>query len=109
MNLSDKKCVPCEAGTVPFGPDEVHVYLLDTPGWTASQDSKKISKDYKFKDFLESMSFVNKVADIAESEGHHPDIFVSYNKVTLELTTHASKGLTENDFVVAAKINRLIN
>lgn len=107
MDLANKKCVPCENGAESFGPDEIHVYLLDTPGWEVV-DNKKLTKDFAFKDFVAAMSFVNKVADIAESEGHHPDIKIVYNKVTLELTTHAAKGLTENDFIMAVKINHII-
>ncbi len=105
MNLSSKHCIPCEGGVDPFTPDVVHTYLLDTSGWEADRENKKISRTFKFKNFSEAMSFVNKVADLAESEGHHPDIRISYNKVSVDLTTHAIKGLSENDFIIASKIN----
>lgn len=107
MDLLNKKCVPCKGNVQPFDAEAVHVYLLDTPGWE-SVDDTKISRTFKFNDFIEALSFVNKVGDIAESEGHHPDIHIVYNKVTLELFTHEAKGLTENDFILAVKINQLV-
>ena len=76
-------------------------------GWTLTSDNKSISRDFVFKDFKESMTFINKVADLAESEGHHPDIHCFWNKVKLELSTHAIGGLSNNDFILASKINRL--
>ena len=79
--------------------------MKHVPGWVLSEDGKMIARDLVFKDFKEAMAFVNKVADIAEGEGHHPDIFVSWNKVKLELTTHAIGGLSTNDFILAAKVN----
>ena len=79
---------------------------LSTP-WEVAE-GKKIFRRFSFKNFKEAMAFVNKVADIAESEGHHPDIFVSYNKVKITLFTHAIGGLSENDFILAAKIEKLI-
>lgn len=107
MDLTEKKCVPCEGGTPPLGMDVIGQYLaqLKTP-W-AVVDGKRIRKEFKFKNFREAMVFVNKVADIAESEGHHPNLHISYNKVVLELWTHVAEGLTENDFIVAAKIETL--
>ncbi len=108
MDLSSKKCVPCEAGTPPMPFDKAQEYLQQTPGWILVRDEEmKIKRDFTFKDFKESMVFVNKVADLAESEGHHPDIYIFYNKVNLILYTHAAKGLSENDFVMAAKINKI--
>ncbi len=107
MNLSNKKCIPCEVGGLPMATDQIILYAKDIPEWKVSDDQKCISRTFKFKDFKESINFVNKVAELAESEGHHPDINISYNKVTLELTTHAVGGLTENDFIVATKINLL--
>lgn len=103
--LSKGHCVPCEGGTQPLTDVEVATYLtlLKTP-WHVSDEGKKIEKKFKFKDFKESMDFVNKVADIAESEGHHPEIEISYNKVEIELTTHAIGGLSTNDFILASKI-----
>lgn len=87
--------------------EEVEKYKTHVLGWAVSGDSKKISREFKFADFKEAMVFVNKIADIAESEGHHPDIHIFYNRVIIELWTHAVNGLSENDFILAAKINAI--
>jgi 4a-hydroxytetrahydrobiopterin dehydratase len=107
MDLTTQKCIPCEVGGVPLTKDEATFYMKDVPAWTMSEDYKKITRTYTFTDFKESMYFVNKVAELVEKEGHHPDVSVSYNKVTLDLTTHAMKGLSVNDFIVAAKIDKI--
>lgn len=104
-NLVSKKCVPCKIGTPPMPADQVNQFLKQVPNWKVSDN--KITRQFEFKDFKESMVFINKVADIAQKEGHHPDIYIYYNKVTLELFTHAAGGLTENDFIVAAKIDAI--
>lgn len=88
-------------------PDEVGEYLKQVPGWTRDVPSTRIHKQFTFKNFVKAIEFVNKVAALAEEEGHHPDILVNYAKVTLTLWTHAIGGLSENDFIVAAKINDL--
>jgi len=106
-NLISKHCIPCEGGVAPLDRDQAHSYMAEVLGWELSSDSKKISKEFKFSDFRHAMRFVNKVAELAEAEGHHPDIAISYNKVHFDLSTHAIKGLSENDFILAAKINRL--
>ncbi len=108
MDLTQKKCEPCEGGTKPFNAREIEVYMsyLKTP-WAVTEDSKKIEQKFKFKDFAEAMKFVNKVADLAESEGHHPDIKISYDRVKIELWTHAIGGLSVNDFILASKIDLL--
>lgn len=103
--LKEKKCVPCEEGGNPLPENEVKEYLKKVPYWKHKE--KKIERNFEFDDFKESMNFVNKVADIAENEGHHPDFHIHYNKVILELWTHSMDGLSENDFVMAAKINDL--
>ncbi len=103
MNLNQKKCVPCEAGTTPLGELEINELLKEIPAWTLKNGH--IYKKFKFKNFVEAMKFVNAVADIAETEGHHPDFSVHYNRVEVELWTHAIKGLPENDLIVAAKID----
>lgn len=107
MDLASKKCVPCEGGVPPLARSEAERYLLDLPGWLLAADSKKIFREFIFKDFKEAMRFVNAVAKIAESEGHHPDIYISWNRVRLELWTHSIAGLSENDFILAAKIQLL--
>ncbi len=106
MDLADKKCVPCEGGTAPLDAAAVQIYAADFPTWQVV-GGKKIRKDFTFKNFVEAMKFVNSVAQIAEAEQHHPDITISYNKVSLELSTHAIGGLSENDFILAAKIATL--
>ena len=85
--------------------DDAQAYLDLQPGWTLDEKAERISKEYKFQDFIGAINFVQTVADIAEMEGHHPDIHIHYNKVLLELWTHAIGGLSENDFIVAAKID----
>ncbi|HEV7424065.1 MAG TPA: 4a-hydroxytetrahydrobiopterin dehydratase [Candidatus Paceibacterota bacterium] len=105
-NLLKKKCIPCEKkGIKPFDRAEAEDYLVQTSGWALDKDAKKISKEFKFQDFIGAINFVERVADIAEMEGHHPDIHIYYNKVLLELWTHAIGGLSENDFIVAAKVD----
>lgn len=106
MDLHNKKCVLCEVGGKPLPPKDVAVLIEDLSRWKVI-DNEKIEKTWKFKNFDEAMNFVNKVAEIAESESHHPDIYIYYNKVKLELSTHAVGGLSENDFILASKIERI--
>lgn len=108
MNLSDKKCVACEGGIPPLETEKVKEYMAELGGGWKTENGKKIKKDFKFKDFKEAIIFVNKIAEIAENEGHHPDIHIFYNQVIIELWTHAVGGLSENDFIMAAKIDKLI-
>ncbi|MBP6912045.1 MAG: 4a-hydroxytetrahydrobiopterin dehydratase [Candidatus Pacebacteria bacterium] len=108
MSLLNKKCVPCEDKNIqPYSIEESTELLQEIPTWRLSYDGRKINKEYHFRDFVESMHFVKKVATIAENEGHHPNIFISYNNVSLEMYTHAIDGLSENDFIVAAKIDAM--
>ncbi len=105
-DLLKKKCIPCEDKNLkPLNRADAQDFLDETPGWTLSEDIKKISKEFKFRDFIGAINFVERVADVAEMEGHHPDIHVHYNKVILELWTHSIGGLSENDFIVASKID----
>jgi 4a-hydroxytetrahydrobiopterin dehydratase len=85
--------------------EEAQGLMEQVPGWEL--DENKLSRRFKFKNFREAMAFVNRIADLAEEEGHHPDIHISWNRVRLDLTTHAIKGLSENDFIMAAKTNEL--
>ncbi len=106
MNLLDQKCVPCEGGVDPMTKmDAESMRDFHVKDWEISDDAKHISKKFKFKDFKDALEFVNKVGAIAESEGHHPDIELGWGKVNITLTTHAIGGLSQNDFIVAAKIN----
>jgi len=91
----------------PMTHDEAAAYLPQVHGWLLSTDGSEINRTWLFPDFAQAMIFVNSVADIAEEQGHHPDIYVWYNKVELKLSTHSIKGLSENDFIMAAKINEL--
>ncbi len=105
MALYEKKCKPCEGGTPPLTPEESTTLLVQLDNWELKGEI--VEKEFKFKNFVEAMKFVNRVADVAESEGHHPDISISWNRVRLSLTTHAIGGLSENDFILASKIDRL--
>ena len=106
--LASKKCVPCEGGVLPLTRLDSDSLLRQLKDWNLDEGALDISKGYVFKNFTEAMAFTNKVGDLAEAEGHHPDIHISYNNVQLTLTTHAIHGLSENDFILAAKIDSLI-
>jgi 4a-hydroxytetrahydrobiopterin dehydratase len=107
MNFLDKKCKPCEGGVPKMNIEEINSCnsQLDYP-WQII-DEMKISKEFFFRDFLQTMKFVNEVADLAEKEGHHPVMHVYFAKTQIELWTHAILGLSENDFILAAKIDQL--
>ncbi|MBI2970964.1 MAG: 4a-hydroxytetrahydrobiopterin dehydratase [Candidatus Aenigmarchaeota archaeon] len=106
MDLAQKKCVPCEGGAAPLTKKQIEPYRNQITGWELVDDAA-LRKKFRFKNFREAMAFVNKVAALAEQESHHPDIRIAWNKVTLELSTHAIQGLSENDFIMSAKINML--
>ncbi len=106
-DLVDKKCKPCEGGMPPLKPEVFAEMLSDLSGWSVIEN-KQIEKEYTFKNFKQAIAFINKIADIAEAEGHHPDIFLhGYKKVKIMLSTHAIGGLSENDFILAAKIDTI--
>lgn len=105
-DLKDRKCVPCEGGTPPLPVEEAEALLPELAGWNIRD--KGIEKEFGFKNYYRTMAFVNAVAWIAHSEGHHPDLYVSYGSCKVRLTTHAAGGLTENDFICAAKIDALL-
>jgi 4a-hydroxytetrahydrobiopterin dehydratase len=106
-DLTDKKCVPCEGGVPPLTPVEIKKLLSNLNNWTLSTNDKEITKKYSFKNFYHVMSFVNALAWVANQEGHHPDLQVGYNYCNISFTTHAINGLSENDFICAAKIDLL--
>ena len=106
-DLLKKVCKPCEGGVTPLNKADAQDYLDEVPGWELIEDGKKIPKQFKFQDFIGAINFVERVADVAEMEDHHPDIHVYYNKVILELWTHAIGGLSLNDFIVAAKVDQV--
>src|SRR4051794_5815786 len=96
-NLAQGHCIACEAGAPPLAEERASELLAQVPGWKLEDNT--LIRGFKFKDFRGSMAFVNRVAELAELEGHHPDIHISWNRVHLELTTHSIKGLSENDFI----------
>lgn len=106
-NLTSQKCVPCEGGVPPFMKEQIEQYKKEISSDWQVIEGKKLEHKYKFKGFKTAMVFVNKIAGIAEAEQHHPDIEIFYNLVTLTLWTHAISGLSENDFILAAKIDQL--
>ena len=111
-DLANKKCVPCEGGIPAFDITEIHKYLKKVDGWSVENDKSKnyfLIKEFKFKNFLESQKFVNKVGEIAENEGHHPDIFYGWGYAKIKIFTHAINGLAESDFILAAKIDKVFN
>lgn len=104
--LTKQHCIPCEGDIKPLTPDQFSRYLPMVPEWTVVED-KKIERDLKFKNFSEAIRFINSVAELAEKEGHHPDIHLhNWNRIRVSLMTHAIKGLFLNDFILAAKIDR---
>jgi len=106
--LSRKKCVPCEGGVLPLTKPRAEALLKElSEGWMLVDGASMLAKHFHFKDFKETMAFVNSVAALAEEEGHHPDMTVSYADVGIELMTHAIGGLSENDFILAAKIDEI--
>jgi 4a-hydroxytetrahydrobiopterin dehydratase len=110
MELTRKKCKPCEDKKTKGIPKaDLQDFLDEVHHWTLAKDSKSIYRMFEFKDFIGAVNFVDTVADIAEGEGHHPDIMIEYNKVTLTLSTHSIDELTENDFIVAAKIDDIMH
>ena len=106
--LTEKSCVPCRGGIPPLSEEEARRLAEAVPAWALLENATRLVRRFEFQDFRAAMEFVNRVADIAEHEGHHPDIAIHWNKVDLVLWTHKIGGLHENDFILAAKINRLL-
>ena len=109
-DLSKKKCVACDGNIPPFDKSEIHKYLKKVDGWDVKSNEDKnyyLIKNFKFKNFKESLNFTNKVGEIAEQENHHPDIFFGWGYCKIKIFTHAIKGLAESDFILAAKIDNL--
>jgi 4a-hydroxytetrahydrobiopterin dehydratase len=103
--LARKKCKPCEGGIDPLTPEQIRPMLKGLQGW--APDGKAITKTYQFKNYFETMSFVNAAAWISHREDHHPDMLVGYNNCRVSYVTHAIDGLSENDFICAAKLDAL--
>ena len=107
-DLARKKCVPCEGGVPPLGPEEIANLLAALPGWTVTEDGKRIRRSWVAKHFVAGIAFFDQVAVLAEAEGHHPDLHLEgYRNVKVEVWTHAIGGLSENDFILAAKIDQV--
>lgn len=110
MGLKDKRCVPCEGGTPPLDDVTTRKLLGQISGWTVENEAgqPRLRKRFEFVDFLAAMAFVAKMAALAEEEAHHPDFCVQYSRVDVTLWTHAVRGLSENDFILAAKIDGIL-
>lgn len=106
--LVKKKCLPCEGGVDPYSPEEAKSQLQQLNGWNLTHDGQRIRRDWKVKNFMAGIDFFNRCADLAEKDQHHPDLHIEgYRNVWVELWTHAIGGLSENDFILAAKIDQL--
>ena len=105
MELSNKKCKACEGDMPKLTTKQSNALLKQLKSW--KMKNHRIHRQFKFKNFVDAMKFINKVAIIAEKEGHHPDISIHYNKVDIEIWTHSINGLSENDFILAAKIDKV--
>jgi len=106
--LAKKKCIPCEGGVDPMTPAEAQEMMTQLePDWMLIDEAHLLVKEFQFKDFKEAMVFASRVGDIAEEEQHHPELTVAWGRVSIELTTHAIDGLSENDFILAAKIDEI--
>ena len=109
-SLCKSKCLPCEGGVPKLDRDAATEFLAATPQWSLDESALMISRKVGLKNFVQAMELLNKIADIAETEGHHPDLHLTgYRNVRIDLTTHAISGLSENDFIVAAKIDQLLS
>ena len=107
-DLSHKHCKPCKGDDKPLSKEQVNVLLNDISQWKSNEQSSQITRTFKFKNYYETIAFVNAIAWISHQEDHHPDLQVEYNKCTVNYSTHTVKGLSENDFICAAKINNLV-
>lgn len=107
MALDEKTCVPCRGGIPPMGEAEARRMLEDIPGWKLTSDHAMLKRKFEFKNFKTALNFVNKVGEIAEKEGHHPDITFGWGYADISIYTHKIGGLHENDFILAAKINAI--
>ncbi len=107
MGLTAKTCVPCQGGIPPLVRDAAEKFMSETPEWTLSDNADRIERKFSFSDFAQAMAFAVKIGELAESEGHHPDLGVGWGYCTVELYTHKINGLHENDFIMAAKIDAL--
>jgi 4a-hydroxytetrahydrobiopterin dehydratase len=107
-DLAMRRCGPCSGKVSALAANEVRDLLVQVPAWKLTADGKRLTRSWRVRDFLVALDFFRRIADVAETEDHHPDLHLTeYRNVTVELWTHAAGGLTENDFILAAKIDRL--
>ena len=107
--LAEKTCTPCRGGVPPLSPEEAEGYRAQAPDWSLLDDATRIERRFRFKDFREAFAFVARAAELAEAEGHHPDIAFGWGYAAVSLRIKKIKGLHENDFIMAAKLGRLAN
>ncbi|HEX9191161.1 MAG TPA: 4a-hydroxytetrahydrobiopterin dehydratase [Candidatus Deferrimicrobiaceae bacterium] len=108
MELWEKRCVPCRGGVPTLGEEEANRLISGIPGWILEEGAGAIRREFRFRNFTEAMAFARQVGEIAEAEGHHPDLSVGWGYCTVRFRTHSIRGLHENDFIMAAKVNRLL-
>ncbi len=107
MDLADKQCVPCRGGVPPLEPDAIAPLAAQVPDWQVVEH-RKFRRDLKLPDFAAGLALVNRIGAEAEAQGHHPDLYLAWGKVTVEIWTHKANGLTESDFILAARIDRIV-
>lgn len=108
MDLKTAVCEACEVGAPTVTPEELDIYIKEVPEWEVYDDGTKIRREFEFENFSKAVEFINKVAQVAESQGHHPNLYLhDFKKVTVELWTHKIGGLHRNDFIMAAKLNNI--
>ena len=108
MTLAEKSCVPCRGGVSPLSESDARRLLAETPRWRLEENGTRLARVFEFADFVGAMRFVNRVAELAEAQGHHPEIAIHWNRVDLTLWTHKIGGLHENDFILAARVDDLL-
>ena len=106
-DLAQKTCTPCQGGIPPMSETQAKAFLDEAPGWRLEENGTWLKRDFTFKTFKEALAFINKVGELAEAEGHHPDLTLGYGYAGVAMQTHKIKGLHENDFIMAAKIGRI--
>ena len=109
-DLHEKNCIPCRSGVLPFDISEIHKYLKKVDGWDVKKDDAEayfLEKNFQFENFINSQKFVNEVGNLAENQGHHPDITFGWGYAKVKIFTHKIKGLVESDFILAAKIDKI--
>lgn len=107
-SLTQRRCAPCEGGVLPLDPSQIQQFLKETPAWQVTEGGKRIRREWRVKDFLTALDYFQRIGALAEVEDHHPDLhLVGYRNVSIEIWTHAIGGLSENDFILAAKIDQL--